>query len=54
MNKIRIILADDHALIREGFKRLLIEREQPFIELVGEAENGKELVEMVSKTQPGS
>jgi len=52
MNKIRIILADDHALIREGFKRLLIEREQPFIELVGEAENGKELVEMVSKTQP--
>jgi DNA-binding NarL/FixJ family response regulator len=49
---IRTVLADDHSLIREGFKKLLIEREQPFIELVGEAENGKELLEIVAKTQP--
>jgi two-component system response regulator NreC len=52
MSKIRIVLADDHALIREGFKKLLIERENPFVELVGEAENGKELLEIVAKTQP--
>jgi len=52
MAKIRIVLADDHALIREGFKKLLIERENPFVELVGEAENGKELLEIVAKTQP--
>lgn len=52
MVNIRIVLADDHALIREGFKKLLIERENPFVELVGEAENGKELLEIVAKTQP--
>jgi DNA-binding NarL/FixJ family response regulator len=52
MVKIRIVLADDHALIREGFKKLLIERENPFVELVGEAENGKELLEIVAKTPP--
>jgi DNA-binding NarL/FixJ family response regulator len=52
MAKIRIVLADDHALIREGFKKLLIERENPFVELVGEAENGKELLEIVAKTPP--
>lgn len=52
MAKIRIVLADDHALIREGFKKLLIERENPFVELVGEAENGKELLEIVAKIQP--
>jgi DNA-binding NarL/FixJ family response regulator len=52
MAKIRIVLADDHALIREGFKKLLIERENPFVELMGEAENGKELLEIVAKNQP--
>ncbi len=52
MIKIRTVLADDHALIREGFKKLLVEQENPFVELVGEAENGKELLELVAKTQP--
>ncbi len=44
MNKIRLLLADDHPLIRAGFKSLLGKSER--FEIVGEAENGKELIEM--------
>ena len=43
MKKMRILLADDHAVTRAGL-RLLLER-QPNIEVVGEAENGRELIE---------
>lgn len=44
MDKIRLLLADDHPLIRAGFKSLLGKSER--FEIVGEAENGKELIEM--------
>ncbi len=44
MNKIRLLLADDHPLIRAGFKSLLGKSER--FEIVGEAENGKELIDM--------
>ena len=37
---IRIILADDHKLLREGIKSLI--EKEPDITIVGEAENGKE------------
>src|SRR5450432_2237703 len=46
---IRIILADDHAMCREGL-RLLIERAD--IKVVGEAENGVELVDMARSLRP--
>lgn len=44
MKKIRLLLADDHPLIRAGFKSLLGKSDR--FEIVGEAENGKELLEM--------
>ncbi|MFL5729407.1 MAG: response regulator [Cytophagaceae bacterium] len=45
MDKIRIILADDHILVREGFKSLLAKKKE--FEVVGEAENGKALLELL-------
>ena len=50
MNKIKVILADDHILVREGTRGLL-EREAD-IEVVGEASDGEEAVEMVTKLHP--
>jgi DNA-binding NarL/FixJ family response regulator len=48
--KIRILLADDHPLIRAGFKSLLGMNEK--FQIVAEAENGKELLELAARTQP--
>ncbi len=42
MNKLRIFLADDHMVVREGLKTLI--NAQPDMEVVGEAENGREAV----------
>lgn len=50
MNKIRLLLADDHPLIREGFKSLLRKNER--FDLVGIAENGKELIELSRALSP--
>lgn len=50
MTPIRVILADDHAVVREGTRQLL-ERE-PDIEVVGEATNGAEAVRMVETLRP--
>ena len=47
---IKIIIADDHHIFREGFKVLL--KNQHEVELVGEAEDGKELLEMATQQQP--
>ena len=38
MEKLRILLAEDHRILREGLKRLI--HEQPSMEVVGEADNG--------------
>src|ERR1700733_7506807 len=48
--RIKIVIADDHEIFREGFKLLL--KRQDEVELVGEAENGKELLEIIAKKQP--
>jgi DNA-binding NarL/FixJ family response regulator len=48
--KIRILLADDHALVRQGF-RLILET-QPDMEVVGEAANGREAVELAQRLSP--
>lgn len=49
-SKIRVLLCDDHALVREGTRRLL--EEEPDIEVVGEASDGFEAVEMAKKLSP--
>ncbi|PKN32958.1 MAG: DNA-binding response regulator [Deltaproteobacteria bacterium HGW-Deltaproteobacteria-19] len=48
--KIRILLADDHKIFRDGL-RSLIERE-PEMEIVGEAENGRKAARLAEKLAP--
>jgi two-component system, NarL family, response regulator NreC len=48
--QIRILLADDHAIVRQGL-RFLLER-QPGMEVVGEAANGREAVRMAETARP--
>lgn len=50
MDKIRVIIADDHALFREGTKKLIEQEED--IEVVGEASDGEEAVELITKLHP--
>src|ERR1700687_3858348 len=47
---IRVLLADDHAMVRKGF-RLILEA-QPDIEIAGEAGNGREAVALAEKLPP--
>lgn len=50
MNKIRLLLADDHAVLRAGLKALL--NAQPDMEVVAEASNGEEAVRKSYETAP--
>ncbi|MBI4283722.1 MAG: response regulator transcription factor, partial [Chloroflexi bacterium] len=50
MDKIRVLIADDHAIVREGFRTLL--EAQPDIEVVGEAADGGEVVNKTKEVQP--
>lgn len=50
MNSIRIILADDHVLVRDGIKALL--EDQEGLEVVAEASNGLEALEILEKGLP--
>jgi DNA-binding NarL/FixJ family response regulator len=47
---IRIVLVDDHALVRQGFRRIL--EDDPELQIVGEAGNGLDAVVLVKKTDP--
>ncbi|MEW5720710.1 MAG: response regulator transcription factor [Chloroflexota bacterium] len=49
MNPIRVLLADDHALVRAGFRSLL---EKLGAQVVGEAENGNQVIRLVEALQP--
>jgi two-component system, NarL family, response regulator NreC len=48
--KIRILLADDHKILREGLKALL--DKEPNLEIVGEAEDGRSTVRLAKELAP--
>lgn len=50
MDKIRILIADDHAIVREGISSLL--ETLPDIEVVGEARNGQEALDKARELTP--
>lgn len=47
---IRVVVVDDHAVIRQGLRMLLESR--PEIEVIGDCENGREALLMVERTRP--
>ena len=47
---LRLLVADDHALVRTGLRGLLLQAEE--LEVVGEAANGQEAVEQARRLQP--
>jgi DNA-binding NarL/FixJ family response regulator len=47
---VRVVIADDQALVRAGFKMIL--EAEPEIEVIGEAEDGVEAVEMIERLKP--
>ena len=50
MNKIRVLIADDHAIVREGLRQLL--NGQTDMEVAGEAEDGRQALEKVKSFHP--
>lgn len=48
--KIRVMLADDHAVVRQGIANLLAD--EPDIETVGQAADGQEAVDLAARLQP--
>ncbi|ACZ61530.1 MULTISPECIES: response regulator transcription factor [Dehalococcoides] len=50
MAKTKVLIADDHAVLREGMSRLLSQEKD--IEVVGEAGDGQEAVDMVAQFKP--
>jgi DNA-binding NarL/FixJ family response regulator len=48
--RIRILLADDHAVLREGIRSLL--EDQPDMSVVGEAQDGREVVHLAGELKP--
>jgi DNA-binding NarL/FixJ family response regulator len=50
MNQTRVLLADDHALVRAGIRALM--EKIPDVEVVGEAGTGREALELVRSTLP--
>jgi two-component system response regulator NreC len=50
MTRLRIFVVDDHAVVREGLKRLI--EQQSSLELVGEAADGREATELIVDARP--
>jgi DNA-binding NarL/FixJ family response regulator len=49
--KIRVLLAEDHTLVRQGFRRIL--EDDPRVTVVGEARTGLEAIELSKTLKPG-
>jgi DNA-binding NarL/FixJ family response regulator len=50
MKRITVLLAEDHTIVREGFRRLLATEED--LEVIGEAQTGREAVELTRTLRP--
>jgi two-component system response regulator NreC len=50
MRKTRVLIADDHAIVRDGVRQLLLN--QPDMEVVGEAKDGREALEKARDLRP--
>src|ERR1041385_8221304 len=50
MQKINVLLADDHTIVRQGYRALL--ETEPDIVVVGEAETGRQAVQLARKLRP--
>ena len=50
MNPIRVLLADDHKLIRAGL--VLVVQQQPGLSVIGEADDGRQAVQLVESLKP--
>lgn len=49
-NKLKVLLVDDHALVRRGFRRML--EDEPSFEVAGEASDGLEAVQIAEQLKP--
>lgn len=49
-DSIRVLVVDDHKIVREGLTSILSEQED--IEVIGQAENGREAVELAARLMP--
>ena len=50
MKRITVLLAEDHQIVREGFRCVL--KDERDIEVVGEAENGRQAMQLIRKLRP--
>jgi DNA-binding NarL/FixJ family response regulator len=50
VEKLKIVLAEDHTILREGLRALL--EADPSFEIIGEAQNGREAVRCVERLEP--
>jgi DNA-binding NarL/FixJ family response regulator len=49
-NRLKVLLVDDHALVRRGFRRML--EDEPSFQIVGEASDGQEAIERAAELHP--
>lgn len=50
MMPVSVVIVDDHKIFRDGFKLLL--KQFPFVQLIGEASNGHEFLELIENLKP--
>jgi len=50
MDKIKVLLAEDHVIVREGTRELI--QHEPDMEVIGEASDGEEAIELADKLRP--
>ncbi len=50
MKRITVLLAEDHMVVREGFRKLLEAEDD--LEVLGEAQTGRQAVELTRKLRP--